>query len=106
MSQPFSSPVPLQRGTTVDLPQTSLQQRVQFAALLQIAEHGKAHRSTTTAICPGTDRRDLESALEHLLDAGSIQGPTWRLDSLVTLAESGCLTLTPQGQLRLDGDNT
>ena len=86
------------------VPQVSTQQRVQFAALLQLAEHGSADRETTAAICPGTDRRDLEVALENLLDEGSIEGPTWRMESLAALAQGGWLTLTVRGRLRLDED--
>ena len=41
---------------------------------------------TSTAICRGTDRRDLEAGLDYLLDEKSIHGPTWRLSSLVALA--------------------
>ncbi len=70
------------------------QHRVQFVALLQLAEHGTADLATTVAICPGTDRRDLESALGYLLDEGSIEGPSWRLSSLVALVEAGQFTLT------------
>jgi hypothetical protein len=83
----------------------SIQSRVQFAVLLQFAEHGTADPMTTTAICPGTDHRDLEAALEYLLDEGTIEGPTWRLESLVALAEGGLLALTPFGQRQLAGND-
>jgi hypothetical protein len=79
----------------------TIQRRVQFAVLLQLAEHGAADPSTTRAICPGTDGRDLEAALEYLLDEGSVEGPTWRLESLVALAEAGLLALTALGQRQL-----
>jgi hypothetical protein len=75
---------------------------VQFVALLQLAEHGTADLSTTVAICPGTDRRDLESALGYLLDERSIEGPSWRLSSLVALVEARQFTLTTGGRRRLD----
>ena len=82
-----------------------MQQRVQYAVLLQLAEHETADSATTTAICPGTDRRDLESALGYLIDDGSIEGPTWRLTSLVALAETGWLTLTASGHRRIERDD-
>lgn len=83
----------------------ALQRRVQFVALLQLAEHGTADVATTAAICRGSDRRDLEVALEYLLEEGSIVGPTWRLSSMVALAEDGRMTLTVLGQRRLDEDH-
>jgi hypothetical protein len=87
------------------LPPVSMQRRVQFAVLLQFAERGTAGRATTAAICPSTDRRDFEVALENLLDEGSIEGPAWRMDSLAALAQGGWLTLTARGQQRLDEDD-
>jgi hypothetical protein len=83
----------------------SMQRRVQFAALLQFAESGAATAATTAAICPGTDHRDLESALGYLIDDGSLEGPSARLHSLVVLAEDGGLELTALGRLRLDEDD-
>jgi hypothetical protein len=88
----------------VVLTPTTIQSRVQFAVLLQFGEHGAADPTTTTAICPGADQRDLEAALEYLLDEGTIEGPTWRLESLVALAEGGLLALTALGQQQLIGD--
>ena len=73
--------------------------------MLQLAEHGTVDLATTAAICPGTDRRDLESAPGYLLDARSIEVPTWRLSSFVDLAEAGQFTLTALGQQRLDEDD-
>jgi hypothetical protein len=87
------------------LPPVSMQRRVQFTVLLQFLENGSASRGTTRAVCPGTDARDLESALEHLVLDGSLAGPTWRLATLVELAENGGLTLTALGRLRLDEDD-
>jgi hypothetical protein len=87
------------------LPPVSLQRRVQFAILLQLAEHGTAGRATTAAICPSTGPRDFAVALENLLDEGSIEGPPWRIDSLASLAQGGWLTLTARGRLRLDEDD-
>ena len=103
MSRPLGSQVPLQRDV-LQFP-VPLQRRVQFVVLLQLAEHGHADVATTTAICAGADRRDLERALEYLLDEGSIEGPTWRLSTLVALAEAGRMTLTVLGRLRLDEDD-
>lgn len=82
-------------------PSVSLQRRVQFVALLQLAEHGTVNPATTAAICSGSDGRDLEVALGILLDDGSVEGPTWRLNSLVALAEAGRLTLTHRGRQQL-----
>ena len=81
-----------------------MQHRVQFVVLLQLAEHGSADRATTVTICPSADRRDLEAALGNLLYEGSIEGPSWRLSSLVALAEAGRFTLTARGRQRLDED--
>ena len=69
-----------------------------------VRDHGAADPTTTAAICPGTDQRDLEAALEYLLDEGSIEGQTWRLESLVALAEGGLMALTELGQRQLVGD--
>jgi hypothetical protein len=77
---------------------------VQFAALLQFAEHGTADRATTAAICPGTDLWDLEVALASLLGQGSIAGRIG-LERLVPLAEGGKLFLTALGRLRIDEDD-
>jgi hypothetical protein len=82
----------------------ALQRRVQFAVLLQIADHGSADRVTTAAMVAGTDERDLTLALENLLDDGSIEGETWRSVSLVELAAGGGLTLTSLGRQQLDED--
>lgn len=84
---------------------TAMQRRVQFVVLLQFAEHMTATAATTRAICPGTDKRDFESALGYLLDDGALEGPTWHLSSLVALAEGGALALTKRGQRRLDEDD-
>lgn len=81
-----------------------MQRRVQAAVLRQLAQRGTATRSATAAICPGTDRRDLEAALEYLIAEGSITGSTWRLASLAEIAEAGGLTLTAVGQGRIDSD--
>jgi hypothetical protein len=81
-----------------------MRRRVQFAVLLQFAESGAADRATTAAICPGTDRWDLEVALASLLGQGSIEGPLG-LETLVTLAEAGKLALTARGRLRIDEDD-
>lgn len=78
---------------------------VQHAVLRQLAERGKADASTTKALVPGTDERDLQVALENLLDEGSIVGETGRAVSLVALAADGHLTLTAVGQRRLDEES-
>jgi hypothetical protein len=79
-----------------------MQRRVQFAVLLQIADHGSADHLTTSAMVAGADERDLTLALENLLDEGSIEGETWRSVSLVELAAGGGLALTPLGRQQLD----
>jgi hypothetical protein len=107
MSESFSVQVPNQRPSLqldADAP-ASMQRRVRFVVLLQLAEHGSADLETTTAICPTTDQRDLEAALEHLLQEGSIAGDTWLLEPLVTLAASGNLALTALGRRRIDEDD-
>jgi hypothetical protein len=83
----------------------SVQQRVQFAVLLQFAEYGMANRRTTATMVPGTDDRDMAVALENLIDDGSIAGPTWRLSTLVTMTEDGVMTLTERGRTRVDEDD-
>jgi hypothetical protein len=79
-----------------------MQRRVQFAVLVQLAEHGTADRATTATMVPGADERDLTTALENLLDDGSIEGPAARPEPLVRLAEGGWLTMTALGRLRVD----
>jgi len=99
--------VPTARHNPDDFPMPgTMQQRVQFVVLLQLAEHGTVDHATTLTICPGTDRRDLEAALGYLLDSRAIDGPTWRLSSFVELAEAGQFRLTAQGQEWLDGGPT
>jgi hypothetical protein len=83
----------------------SVRRRVQFAILLQLADRGIATLPTTVVMVPGIDERDLDLALENLLDDGSIQGPTWRMESLAALAEGGRMTLTARGHQRLDEDD-
>jgi hypothetical protein len=83
----------------------SVPRQVQFAVLLQLAENGTADRVTTATMVPGTDARDLTTALESLLDDGSIQGNTYRLTSMIEMAEGGHLTLTDVGRQRLDEDD-
>jgi hypothetical protein len=100
MSQPLLGQIQPQRQV---LP-AAIQRRIQFVALLQLAERGTVNVSNIATICPGTDRRDLESALGYLLDQGSISGPTWRLESLAELARAGLLTLTARGQQMLYED--
>ena len=82
-----------------------MQRHVRFAVLLQIAEHGRADRATTAAMVPGASEQDVTVALENLLDEGSIEGETWRTESLVELAEGGRMRLTVLGRLRLDEDD-
>jgi hypothetical protein len=45
------------------------------------------------------------AALKSLLDDGSIEGPTCRMESLAALAEGGRMTLTARGRQRLDEDD-
>ena len=101
MSQPLLGEVPPRNHALSVVP---MQRRVQFVALMQLAERGTVNVSTTATICPGRDRRDLESALGYMLDDGSISGPTWRLESLAELARAGLLKLTARGQRWLDED--
>lgn len=94
------------RCPVADVGTPSLQRRVQFAILLQLAEYGTADRITTAAVCPRADERDFNVALENLLDEGSIEGALpQRGNSLVDLAAAGLLTLTVLGRLRLDEDD-
>ena len=79
-----------------------MQRQVKFAILRQIADHGSADRVTTAAMVAGTDERDLTLALENLLDEGSIEGETWRPESLVELAAGGGMALTALGRRQLD----
>ena len=79
--------------------------RVQFAVLLQFAEHGTADLATTAAVVPGSGGRDFRLALENLLDEGSLEGPSGRVESLVELAAGGWLRLTDRGRQRLDEDD-
>jgi hypothetical protein len=80
----------------------SVQRRVQLSALLHFAEQATADRATHAAVCPGAERRDLEVALQSLLDDASIEGPTWRMESLAALTRGGWLRLTARGRQRLD----
>jgi hypothetical protein len=82
-----------------------VQRRVQFAVLLQLADAGAADPVATSSMVPGTDHRDFEAALEHLLYDGSIEAPPSRLEPLPALATQGRLTLTARGHTRLDGDD-
>lgn len=82
-----------------------VQRRVQFAVLLQFAEFGVANRITTAMMVPGTDVRDMASALEYLVDDGSLAGPTWKLRTLMSLTEGGQMWLTERGQIRVDEDD-
>lgn len=90
-------------GERVDPP--SVQRRVQFAVLLQLADSGVADPVVTSTMVPGTDERDLAAALENLLDDGSIEANTYRLTSLIEMAEGGHLSLTEVGLQRLDEDD-
>lgn len=83
----------------------SVQRRVQFAVLLQLADSGVADPVVTSTMVPGTDEPDLAAALESLLDDGSIEGNIFRLTSLIEMAEGGHLTLTDVGRQRLDEDD-
>jgi hypothetical protein len=85
--------------------ESDMQRRVQFAVLLQLARSGTADRATTATVCPGSDEWDLKAALQNLVDEGSIEGPTWRMQSLIELTESGRMTMSAPGQQRLDEDD-
>jgi hypothetical protein len=82
--------------------QPSMQQRVQSAVLSQLAEHGLANVRTTALMVPGSDARDMVVALENLVDDASIEGPTWRLGTLMGLTEAGVMVLTERGKTRVD----
>ena len=82
-----------------------LYRRVQFVAMLQLAERGSADLATMAAICPGALRGDFEAALACLLDEASVTGPDGLRSSLVALAEAGELTLTDLGRRRLAEDD-
>ena len=88
-----------------DVGTPSLQRRVQFAVLSQFAENGTADRVTTATMVPGTDERDLTTALESLLDDGSIRGNVYRFMSLIEMAEGAHLSLNDVGRQRLDEDD-
>jgi hypothetical protein len=79
-------------------------QRVQFAVLLQFAEHGSANLAATAAVVPGSGGRDFRLALENLLDEGSLEAPPARVESLVELAGGGWLRLTDLGRQRIAED--
>jgi hypothetical protein len=81
-----------------------MQRHVRYAVLLQFAETGRVDLATTVAMVPGAEEGDLTTALEILLDEGSIEGQTWRDEPLVELAVSGWMRLTALGRLRLDED--
>jgi hypothetical protein len=81
-----------------------MQRRVQFAVLLQFAEHRAADLATTAAIVPGTAGRGFLTALQDLLDEGSLESPADRVESLVELAGDGWLRLTDRGRQRLDAN--
>ena len=83
----------------------AMQRRVQFAILLQFAEHRTADLATTAAIVPGTSGRDMKVALENLLEEGALDGPSGRVESLLELAGGGWLRLTDRGRQRLDEDD-
>jgi hypothetical protein len=80
-------------------------QRVQFAILLQFAEHGSANLAMTAAVVPGSSGRDFRLALEHLLDEGSLEAPSGRVESVVELAGGGWLRLTDLGRQRIADDD-
>ena len=102
MSKPTGSNVSLRRQP---LPAVSMQERMQYAILLQILEHETANRWKTVAVCPGTDQRDFDEALLYLLREGLLEGPTPRLLTLADLARGGWLTLTEHGLARLYSEN-
>jgi hypothetical protein len=82
-----------------------MKRRVQFAVLLQIAEHHAADLATTVLMVPGTSGHDVMIALEDLLAEGSLRGPSGRVESLLELAGGGWLELTDRGRQRLDEDD-
>lgn len=83
----------------------SMQQRIQLVVLGQIAAHDEVDWHKVAAECPGADERDLQAALQAMLDAGWIDAPSHPADMLLPMAAEGWLTLTERGLKRLRDDN-
>ena len=77
--------------------------RVQFAALLELDCYGFIDLPTIRTAVPAADIRDLEAALQALLDEGSVEPTkTFRaLDTAVRMAAVGGLGLTNRGRQRI-----
>jgi hypothetical protein len=83
----------------------SMQQRVQRVVLGQIAAHDEVDWHKVAAECPGADQRDLQAALENMLEAGWIEAPSHPPEMLLQMAAGGWLTLTERGRKRLHDEN-
>jgi hypothetical protein len=84
---------------------SDLQRGLQFAILIQLNQHGRIDLVGLEVTFPTSDRRDLLAALEYLLEEGSIEGWTQRLEPLTDLAAEGFLRLTDTGRQRLAEDD-
>jgi hypothetical protein len=56
------------------------------------------------ARCPGANNRDLQRALEVLLEVGSVEEPIGGLGWLAGIDETDVLQLSEAGRLRLAAD--
>jgi hypothetical protein len=77
-----------------------MQQRVQLAILREVRDQRGVCWSTMAVICPYSDERDYERALELLYNDGAVDAPAERQE-LRVLAAAGYLTLTETGLQRL-----
>ena len=83
--------------------QQDMQDRVQLAILREINAERSVGWQTISVSCPRSDERDYVRALDLLVKAGAVEGPAV-CQELRVLAAAGHLTLTPDGQRRLDRD--
>jgi hypothetical protein len=60
--------------------------------------------ATTAAIVPGSSGRDFRLALENLLEEGSLEAPSGRVESVVE-AGGGWLRLTDRGRRSIAEDD-
>ena len=83
--------------------QPTMLRRLQFAALLELEGHGFVDLPTIRTMVPGADIRDLETALQALLDDGSLEstGTVLELGTKVRHAAVGGLALTDKGRQRI-----
>jgi hypothetical protein len=81
-----------------------MQQCVQLAVLALIAAQETVDRFAVAARCPGANNRDLQRALEVLLEEGSVEEPIGGLGWLAGIDETDVLQLSEAGRLRLAAD--